>query len=130
MEEISDFQVAMQMFGFSPAEYNARQDRNMITKKQDRTITNKVKKLKKAAWVAKKSGDINQSQKAYQDIDEFNNSKIVQKNPELRITYEDLEKSFKSHDRTTETVDDGITISKPLTRLFNDQRSGWDLQDY
>ena len=121
MADVSGGQALAQLVGFAPAEYNMKQERNMATKRKDRTISKQAKDIKKKIYVSLRSSNLEALEDAYEEMEEFN-----AKHPEVRIKPEDISKSVKRHKETSKDMYDGITITSSLQKMLEEDREEWD----
>ena len=121
MADVSGGEALAQLFGFAPAEYNMKQERNMSTKRKDRTISKRAKDIKKKIYVSLRSGNLEALEDAYKEMDKFNAD-----HPEVRIKPEAIRKSVKRHKETSKDMYDGITITSSLRSMLEDDREEWD----
>lgn len=103
-----------QAFGFKPAEASLQQDLNQLKVKISKKVSERRSSLSRAYYIAMRAGDIEGVQEIREKIAAFN-EEMQAKYPQAIIDNEFLENSLKSHQRTTETMDNGISTN-PIVR--------------
>ena len=103
-----------QAFGFKPAEASLQQDLNQLKVKISKKVSEKRSSLSRAYYIAMRAGDIEGVQEIREKIAAFN-EEMRDKYPQAIIDNKFLENSLKSHQRTTETMDSGISTN-PIVR--------------
>jgi len=103
-----------QAFGFKPAEASLQQDLNQLKVKISKTVSEKRSSLSREYYIAMRAGDIEGVQEIRAKIAAFN-EEMRDKYPQAIIDSKFLENSLKSHQRTTETMDNGISTN-PIVR--------------
>jgi len=103
-----------QAFGFKPAEASLQQDLNQLKVKISKTVSEKRSSLSREYYIAMRAGDMEGVQEIRAKIAAFN-EEMRDKYPQAIIDSKFLENSLKSHQRTTETMDNGISTN-PIVR--------------
>jgi hypothetical protein len=103
-----------QALGFKPAEASLQQDLNQMKVKISKSVAEKRSALSRAYYIAMRVGDIEGVQEIREKIAAFN-AEMRSKYPQAIIDSEFLENSLKSHQRTSETMDNGISTN-PIVR--------------
>jgi hypothetical protein len=121
-DDITTGELVGQVFGFAPSNYTFEQERNAVTKRMDRNISERRTKTLRKAYIAYRMGDYEGYQDAMREIMKFNRryagSKVV-------ITPDTLKKSMDRHRRTSVEMYNGITISPNLRSLLVQHRNEW-----
>ena len=115
-DDISSGELAAQMFGFAPNEYTKRQEVNMIEKKIDRTINENRTKLLRELYVATRHNDGERRNAAFKDIQKFNN-----KHPTFYISINTIQKSLRSHLKTSALMHNGVLLSSGMRKAIEEQ---------
>ena len=103
-----------QAFGFKPAEASLQQDLNQLKVKISKKVSDKRSSLSREYYIALRAGDIEGVKEIVEKIKAFNED-MQDKYPQAIIDRKFLENSLKSHQRTTETMDSGISTN-PIVR--------------
>jgi hypothetical protein len=103
-----------QAFGFKPAEASLQQDLNQLKVKISKKVSEKRSSLSREYYIAMRAGDIEGMQEIREKIAAFN-EEMRSKYPQAIIDNKFLENSLKSHQRTSETMDNGISTN-PIVR--------------
>jgi hypothetical protein len=108
-------ELVAQFFGFPPAEYIFRQERNIRDKRVDTAVNVERTKLLRKYYVASRMGDYESMTEALSEISKFNG-----KHPTAAIDNKTIDRSMKKHAETSLTMYDGVSIS-PLMRFAIEQ---------
>ena len=119
-----------QAFGFKPAEASLQQDLNQLKVKISKKVSEKRSSLSREYYIALRAGDIEGVKEIVEKIKAFNED-MQDKYPQAIIDRKFLENSLKSHQRTTETMDSGIstnpTVRDALRELGGQYNQGFQL---
>ena len=113
-DDITNGQLAAQFFGFAPAEYARRQEENQALKRISDAIRKDRSMLLRKYYLAMRMGDYSEISKLSREIQDFN-KRHFRNFPRAAISPDTIERSLRSHMRTTATMHNGITLS-PMFR--------------
>jgi len=108
--DMSSWEMLAQGIGFAPADYIFQQEQNQRDKRVERAILDERTNLMRRYYVALRMSDFDESSSVLDEIFEFND-----KHPYASIANEDIQKSLKTHRRTSYEMYNGVTIN-PLVR--------------
>jgi len=114
-----------QAIGFKPNEASLQQDLNQLKVKISKAVVEKRSKLSRRYYIAARVGDIEGMKEALNDIRAFNED-VGQRYPEAVIDSEFLNSSLKSHQRTTDTMDSGVSINPVVRDALRDLSSQYN----
>ena len=80
----------------------------------------------KQLYIAKRMGDRDGIEDVEEEISKFNKKRRERGEQGAMIDTESLERSMKSHMRSTEDIVDGVTISPILKKSIMESRSEYD----
>lgn len=106
VDDLSPFAVGAQYFGFMPAEYKVQLARNAALRGIDNAINQEVQFLLRRLYTARRTYNVREYQRTLQLIRQF-----MQEHPGV-IDSNTIERSLKSHERTTARMHHGITYSR------------------
>jgi len=113
--DMSTWEMVAQGIGFAPADYIFQQEQNQRDKRVERAIVDRRTNLMRRYYVALRMNDFKESSDILDEIFKFND-----KHPYAAINNEDMQKSLKSHQRTSYEMYNGVTIN-PLVRYAIEQ---------
>ena len=126
--DFSPFHIATQAIGFTPAEYSLQLHKNANTKRIDVSTADSKSKLLRKRYIAWRQRDIDGMRDVDMEIREFN-----RRHPTTKIDRKTLDRSMKSHKRTTKRMYHGITVNSRMydtlmqnTKEFDKTASLWD----
>ena len=126
VDDVTTGNIIGQTLGFAPTSYTMNQERNQVLKRIDTAVGKERTKLMKSVYMSMRKGDSEARAAALKKIAEFN-----QRNPNNQIQPEDLMRSLKQHQQTTEDMYNGITINPAnraaLMQNARDWDQGWQL---
>jgi hypothetical protein len=126
VDDVTTGNIIGQLLGFAPASYTFNQERNQVIKRIDTAIGKERTKLMKSVYMSMRKGDAEERANAMQKIAEFN-----RRHPDNPIEPEDLQRSLKQHQKTTDEMFNGITINPAnraaLLQNARDWDQGWQL---
>jgi len=115
--DMSGGELAAQLFGLPPAEYTARQERNLRDKRVEKAVTTERTKLLRKYYVANRTGDADAALEALDQILEFN-----ERHPYAAIVGDTVDKSMKQHMRSSLKMYDGVSISPIMQQAIEMSR--------
>jgi len=107
--DIGPWNVAAQIFGFAPAEYNKQLEINSMLKGIDKAVTTNRTKYLREMYTASRMGDIDGALEAREKLQE-----LYVKHPGLGDMEATIKRSLAQHERTTQTMYHGVVLSKSL----------------
>jgi hypothetical protein len=110
-------ELAAQLLGFPPAEYTARQERNLRDKRIEKAVTTTRTKLLRKYYIAARAGDLDAMSDAIDEILDYND-----RHPYAAIDGETLDKSMKQHIKASAEMFDGVSISPIMRDAINMSR--------
>jgi hypothetical protein len=117
-----------QMLGFAPAEYSRQLMENAAIKKIDRAVSTERTRLLRRLYISARNGDSDGVQDMITRLQRFN-----RRHPTAAITGESVQRSMRSHMRTSAQMHHGITLNKNMravlqaeAREFDKNVSIWD----
>jgi hypothetical protein len=118
-----------QAIGFAPIDLAVIQETNQNLKRIDLAVQNRRSKLMKQYYVASRVGDSAGMMDAYEEIQKFNTRHSDK--PGVVITNAVLKRSLKSHERTSASMRNGVTLSKSMRASLDelaaaDDWGNWD----
>ena len=111
IEDISAWNIAMQAFGFSPADLSNAYEEIAAKKGYERDVLARRASLLNKYDMAKKSGDYELLMEVNNDIQEFNQRRI---DPEAKITRDTLRRSQAAREAYEENTINGVRFNKNL----------------
>jgi hypothetical protein len=109
LEDVTWGEDFAKIIGFPSTRYTFQQDFARVEKGMQKAIGEKRSKLQKRYFVAERFGDWDELSKVVDEMDEFNI-----KHPSVAITLESLERSLKSHERTSGVMQGGVLYNPKL----------------
>jgi len=109
LEDVTWGEDFAKIIGFPSTRYTFQQDFARVEKGMQKAIKEKKSKLQKRYFVAERFGDWDELSKVVDEMDEFNI-----KHPSVAITLESLERSLKSHERTSGVMQGGVLYNPKL----------------
>ena len=110
-----------QFVGFAPTGYTFQQERNSILKGIDTATNKKRTKLLRKYYIANTMGDWDGLQDTQKEMRKFNED-----HPTHTITAETIERSMKSHRKTTQLMHHGVKFSSALEQAMKENSAQWD----
>ena len=110
-----------QFIGFAPTGYTFQQERNSILKGIDTATNKKRTKLLRKYYIANTMGDWDGLQDIQKEMRKFNGD-----HPTHTITAETIERSMKSHRKTTQLMHHGVKFSSALEQAMKENSAQWD----
>ena len=114
LDDITTGQLFSQVIGFAPADYARRQEENQGLKRIEDTIRNNRSALLKKYYLAIRMRDYEEAREVKKEILAFN-KRIGRSFPRAIITSDSVERSMRSHMKTSATAHNGIALS-PMFR--------------
>lgn len=114
LDDITTGQLFSQVVGFAPADYARRQEENQGLKRIENTVRNNRSALLKKYYLAVRMQDYEEAREVKKEIIAFN-KRVGRRFPRAVITADSVERSMKSHMRTSATMHNGIALS-PMFR--------------
>jgi len=114
-----------QFVGFAPTEYTFQQERNSIQKGKDVASNKKRSKLLKKYYIANTMGDWDEMQKIEKEMEKFSDKHRIE-SPQHVITAKTIQKSMKTHKRTTADMHHGVKFSSSLDKALRESAAEWD----
>ena len=106
VDDIGPYSAAFQFFGFSPAEYIRQLEQNANLKRIDKAVSSERSRILKQMYRARREGDVGRLRNTVQALGEFN-----RRHPEAAITADTIDRSMRSHLRTSQRMHHGVTFS-------------------
>ena len=113
--------LTAQFFGFPPAEYIARQERNLRDKRVEKAVTTERTKLLKQYYVGLRHADTDAVIDTMDKIIEFN-----LEHPYAMIDPKAIQRSIKQHVRSSQEMFDGVSISPLMREAIRMSRMEYD----
>ena len=113
--------LTAQFFGFPPAEYIARQERNLRDKRVEKAVTTERTKLLKQYYVGMRHADTDVVIDTMDKIIEFN-----LEHPYAVIDPKSIERSMKQHVKSSQEMFDGVSISPLMREAIRMSRMEYD----
>ena len=113
--------LTAQFFGFPPAEYIARQERNLRDKRVEKAVTTERTKLLKQYYVGLRHADADAVIDTMDKIIEFN-----LEHPYAMIDPKAIQRSMKQHVRSSQEMFDGVSISPLMREAIRMSRMEYD----
>ena len=107
--DVNAWNAFAQMFGFAPADYTKQLEINARVKGIDKSVNEQKTKLLRQYYTAQRTYDIDGMQDMREKLD-----KLYGKHPGLGNVGESISRSMAQHERTTQKMYHGITISPKL----------------
>ena len=125
-DDVTGGELAFQFFGFAPSAYTFRQEQNNILKRIDTVTSRKRTKLLRKYYVARRNADYGELRGAVDNINKFNKA-----HPLAAITTDSIERSMRSHEKTSEKMAkyNGVSLSPRMKKELDINRSEWDAYD-
>jgi hypothetical protein len=111
VEDISAYNVAMQIVGFSPANLSNVYEELAMKKGFEREIMEKRKKLLNKYDMARRAGDSDLMDEAREEISAFNERRI---DPKAKITRDTLIRSERAREAAEKNMINGVRFNKNL----------------
>ena len=99
-----------QALGFAPTKATLQQDINQLKVRIGNAVSKKRSELSKLYYIALREGDMQGVQDALEEIQAFNEG-VAERFPQAVIDQEFLKNSLRSHQRTSEQMQGGISIN-------------------
>ena len=99
-----------QALGFAPTKATLQQDINQLKVRISKKVADKRSELSKLYYIALREGDMQGVQDVLMDIQAFNEG-VVERFPQAVIDQEFLKNSLRSHQRTSEQMQGGISVN-------------------
>lgn len=113
--------LTAQFFGFPPAEYIARQERNLRDKRVEKAVTTERTKLLKQYYVGLRHADADAVTDTMDKIIEFN-----LEHPYAMIDPKAIQRSMKQHIKSSQEMFDGVSISPLMREAIRMSRMEYD----
>jgi hypothetical protein len=110
-----------QMLGFAPAEYSRQLMENAALKKIDRAVSTERTRLLRRLYVSARNGDSDGVQDMITRLQRFN-----RRHPTAAITGESVQRSMRSHMRTSAQMHHGITLNKNMRAVLQEEAREFD----
>ena len=120
-DDMTSGDLAAQVLGFAPKEYTLNQERNMVSKRIERTVVEERSGLLKKYYVARRMRNYTEARQIRKDMREFS-----RRHRGAKITTESIEKSMAQHMRTSDSMYNGVTINPLLRKALEEQRDKWE----
>ena len=117
IEDISAYNVAMQIIGFSPANLSNVYEEIGMKKDFERKVMGQRTKLLNKYDMARRAGDSDLMMEALEEIGEFNEKR---KDPKAKITPDTLRRSVKAREAAEKDSVNGIRFNKNLRSEIDD----------
>ena len=99
-----------QALGFAPTKATLQQDINQLKVRISKKVADKRSQLSKLYYIALREGDMQGVQDALEEIQAFNEG-VAERFPQAVIDQEFLKNSLRSHQRTSEQMQGGISVN-------------------
>lgn len=109
MGDVGAWNAFAQMFGFAPADYTKQLEINARLKGIDKSVNQEKTKLLRQYYTAQRTYDMDGMQDIREKLD-----KLYGKHPGLGSVGESISRSMAQHERTTQKMYHGITLSPKL----------------
>lgn len=116
VEDISAYNVAMQVIGFSPANLSNIYEETAIKKGFEREVMARRSKLLDKYEMAKVSGDSDLMDEVREEIASFNERRI---DPKAKITRDTLDRSMRAREAAEKNMINGVRFNKNLMPEIN-----------
>jgi hypothetical protein len=117
MEDISAYNLAMQVIGFTPADLSNVYEERAMQKGYESDITQRRSRLLNRYDMARRAGDYELMQETREEIAKFNEKR---KDPKARITQDTLRKSQKAREAAERNTIHGLQYNKNLLAEIRD----------
>ena len=117
IDDISAYNVAMQVVGFSPANLSNVYEEIGMKKDFERKVMGQRTKLLNKYDMARRAGDSDLMMEALEEIGEFNENR---KDPKAKITPDTLRRSVKAREAAEKDMVNGIRFNKNLRSEIDD----------
>jgi hypothetical protein len=107
--DVNAWNAFAQMFGFAPADYTKQLEINARLKGIDKSVNDQKTKLLRQYYTAQRTYDIDGMADMREKLD-----KLYSKHPGLGNVGESISRSMAQHERTTQKMYNGITLSPKL----------------
>ena len=111
VEDISAYNVLMQVIGFGPADLSNAYEEISMKKEYERDVLGRRTRLLNKYDMARRAGDFDLEQEVLEEIDLFNEAR---KDPKARITRDTLRRSQKAREAAEENSIRGVRFNKSL----------------
>jgi hypothetical protein len=119
-DDISSGELMGQLFGFAPTGYTLQQEKNMSTKKIDRAVNERRTGVLRKLYIALRMNDSSGYEDALEELQDFN-----RRHPSFILTVDSVKKSLLTHERTSATMYNGITISPKMRGVLQEHRDSY-----
>ena len=120
-DDITAGDLVAKVFGFPPNEYTKAMDETSAAKRMSDRDRAKRAKLLKKLYVAEQYGDFEGMDDAEREIDEFNASAAVGRDPDLFISGKTVKKSLARHRATSATrMHNGVVLPKTIQGIVEE----------
>ena len=112
--------MVAKVLGFPPNEYTKAMDETSAAKRMsDRDIARRAN-LSRKLFIARRYGDFEAEEDIRREMDEFNASSAVARNPDLFIDGEFLDRSFARHKSTSAEMHNGVLLLKNIKAIVEE----------
>ena len=116
-DDITGGDLFAKILGFPPTAYTREQEETSAAKRMDNAAKNKRGSLMYRYYVASRFGDYETIRELTKEINKFNDSQAVRRDPKVRIDNKSIRKSMEAHKRTTRNdIHRGVTLSPYMKR--------------
>jgi hypothetical protein len=120
-DDITAGDLVAKVLGFPPNEYTKAMDETSAAKRMSDRDRAKRAKLLKKLYVAEQYGDFEGMDDAEREIDEFNASAAVGRDPDLFVSRETVKKSLARHRATSATrMHNGVVLPKNIQGIVEE----------
>ena len=116
-DDIATGELFGQLLGFAPAAYTLEQEKNMSSKRIERSVGKKRTQTLREMYVALRMGDRDGFKDSLDKIRKFNS-----RHPRYAIIPKTVAKSMQTHGRTSATMMSGIAISPKMRSTIRQHR--------
>ena len=116
-DDIATGELFGQLLGFAPAAYTLEQEKNMSSKRIERSVGKKRTQTLREMYVALRMGDRDGFKDSLDKIRKFNS-----RHPRYAIIPKTVAKSMQTHGRTSATMMGGIAISPKMRSTIRQHR--------
>jgi hypothetical protein len=120
-DDITAGDLVAKVLGFPPNEYTKAMDETSAAKRMSDRDRAKREKLLKKLYVAEQYGDFEGMDDAEREIDEFNASAAVGRDPDLFVSRKTVKKSLARHRATSATrMHNGVVLPKNIQGIVEE----------